>query len=224
MADPWADVSGTDIWEMADHPDPFSVCDGTTPSSECQPILENDTSFTSTSHGHSTASTELFATEFSDELLNDSGDSDSCSDYTVHSNNDDDSDWEDVMEDSGTPRFQFVDPVAEMLDSAMHSGVLPKYHIFYKLISGALEYVSYNHSRGENTNGIQQWCVGPDHFFDWAGAKPLILCEALVDLMPPREKNRASQLHLSISTVLQLLCRADEWYVTPNWGTLQQVA
>lgn len=28
-----------------------------------------------------------------------------------------DSDWEDVTEDSGYRRFQFADPVAEMLDS-----------------------------------------------------------------------------------------------------------
>ncbi|PFX24911.1 hypothetical protein AWC38_SpisGene10473 [Stylophora pistillata] len=52
---------------------------------------------------------------------------DSCSDYEAHSNsgNDDDSDWEDVTEDCGTHRFQFADPVAEMQDSVVQSGVLP---------------------------------------------------------------------------------------------------
>lgn len=69
----------------------------------------------------------------------------------MHSNsgNDEDSDWEDVTEDSGYRRFQFADPVAEMLDSVVQSGVLPREHIFYKLVSGALEYVSYDHSKGE---------------------------------------------------------------------------
>lgn len=136
---------------MTDHTDPFSVYDGTTTSMECQPILENDTPSTSTLHSNSTVSTTLLATEFPDGLLSDSTDSDSCSDYTVHSNsdNDDDSDWEDVREDSGAPRFQFADPVAEMLDSAVQSGLLPREHIFYKLVSGALEYVLYDHSKGE---------------------------------------------------------------------------
>ena len=73
----------------------------------------------------------------------------------MHSNSgkDDDSDWEDVTEDSGYRRFQFADPVAEMLDSwsVVQSGVLPREHIFYKLVSGALEYVSYDHSKGART-------------------------------------------------------------------------
>ena len=67
----------------------------------------------------------------------------------MDSGNDDDSDREDVMEDSGARRFQFVDPVAEMLDSVVQSGVLPREHIFFKLVSGALKYVSYDHSKGE---------------------------------------------------------------------------
>lgn len=151
MTDLWASTTGTDIWEMADHHDPFSVCDSKTASLEFQPILENDSSLTSSAQVHSTVSTAFLATEFPDGLLSDSTDSDSCSDYTVHSSsdNDDDSDWEDVREDSGAPRFQFADPVAEMLDAAVHSGALTREHIFYKLVSGALEYVLYDHSRGE---------------------------------------------------------------------------
>lgn len=69
----------------------------------------------------------------------------------MHSNSgsDDDSDREDVTEDRGARRFQFVDPAIEMLDSVVQSGVLPREHIFYKLVSGALKYVSYDHSKGE---------------------------------------------------------------------------
>ena len=69
----------------------------------------------------------------------------------MHSNsgNDDDSNWEDVTEDGGARRFQFVDPVAEMLDSVVQSGVIPREHIFYKLVSGALKYVLYDHSKGD---------------------------------------------------------------------------
>ena len=147
MTDLWASTTGTDIWDMADHHDPFSVYDSKTASLEFQPTLENDSSLTSSADDHSTVS----ATEFPDGLLGDSTDSDSCSDYTAHfsSENDDNSDWEDVREDSGAPRFQFADPVAEMLDAAVHSGALPREHIFYKLVSGALEYVLYDHSRGE---------------------------------------------------------------------------
>ena len=80
---------------------------------------------------------------------------DSCSDYEAHSNsgNDDDSDWEDVTEDSGTHRFQFADPVAEMQDSVVQSGVLPSEHIFYKLVSGAFKYVSRTIPK-ESTSGI----------------------------------------------------------------------
>lgn len=87
----------------------------------------------------------------------------------MHSNsgNDDDSDsWEDVTEDSGARRFQFVDPVAEMLDSVVQSGVLPREHIFYKLVSSALKYGSYDHSKGEK----YQWdptVVGRDRSSSW---------------------------------------------------------
>ena len=83
-------------------------------------------------------------------LLGQFSDSDSCSDYELHSIDvDDDLDGEDVIEDSGAARLQFVDPVAEALDSVGHSGILPKEHIFYKLVSSVLEYVSYNHTRRE---------------------------------------------------------------------------
>ena len=114
MTDLWASTTGADIWDMADHHDPFSVYDSKTASLEFQPTLENDSSLTSSADDHSTVS----ATEFPDGLLGDSTDSDSCSDYTAHfsSENDDDSDWEDVREDSGAPRFQFADPMAEMLE------------------------------------------------------------------------------------------------------------
>lgn len=54
-----------------------------------------------------------------------------------------------VREDSGAPRFQFADPVAEMLDAAVQSGALSREQILYKLVSGALEYVLYDHSLGE---------------------------------------------------------------------------
>ena len=125
--------------------------DSKTASLEFQPTLENGSSLTSSAHGHSKVSTTFSATEFPDGLLSDSTDSDSCSDYTAHfsSDNDDDSDWEDVREDSGAPRFQFADPMAEMLDAAVHNGALPRERIFYKLVSCALEYVLYDHSRGE---------------------------------------------------------------------------
>ena len=141
MTDLWASTTETDIWEMADHHDPFSVYDSKTASLEFQPVLENDSSLTSSAHGRSAVSTAFLASEFHNGLLSDSTDSDSCSDYTVHSSSDydDDSVWEDVREDSGAPRFQFADPVAEMLDAAVHSGALPREHIFYKLISGAPE-------------------------------------------------------------------------------------
>lgn len=150
MTDPWASATGTDIWEMADYPDPFSVCDSTATLLQCHPILENDASLISGTHGNSAVSTALFPDVLS-SLSSDFTDSDSCSDYKVHSSSDidEDSDWEDVTEDSGALRFQFADPVAEMLDSVVQSGVLPREHIFYKLISGALEYVSYDHSRGQ---------------------------------------------------------------------------
>ena len=148
MTDLWASATGTDIWEMADHHDTFSVYDSTTTSLESQPILENDSALTSSAHGHSTFSTAFLATEFPNGPFSDSTD---CSDYTVHcsSDSDDDCDWEDVREDSGAPRFHFADPVAKMLDAAVHSGALLREHIFYKLVSGALEYVLYDHSRGE---------------------------------------------------------------------------
>lgn len=150
MTDPWASATGTDIWEMADYPDPFSARDSTATLLQCHPILENDASLISGTHGNSAVSTALFPDVLS-SLSSDSTDSDSCSDYKVHSSSDidEDSDWEDVTEDSGALRFQFADPVAEMLDSVVQSGVLPREHIFYKLISGALEYVSYDHSRGQ---------------------------------------------------------------------------
>ena len=89
------------------------------------------------------------------------------------------------MEDSGVPRFQFVDPVAEMLDSAVHSGVLPRELIFYKVVSGALEYVFYDHSKG---------------------------------------KKHASQVHISISAVLESLCQADKRCIAPSLVILLQVA
>ena len=65
---------------------------------EFQPILENDSSLTSSAYSHSTVSRAFLATEFPDGPLSDSTDSESCSDYTVHScsDSDDDSDWEDV--------------------------------------------------------------------------------------------------------------------------------
>ena len=74
-------------------------------------MLENDTSSTSSTPGHSTVSTALLATEFPAGLLSDSTDSDSCSDYTIHpsSDSDEDSDWEDAREDSGAPRFQLAE-------------------------------------------------------------------------------------------------------------------
>ena len=53
MTDLWASETGTDIWEMADHHDPFSVYDSTTTSLESQPILKNDLALTSSAHGHS---------------------------------------------------------------------------------------------------------------------------------------------------------------------------
>lgn len=62
MTDLWASATGTDIWEMADHHDPFSVYDSTTTSLEFQPILENNSSLTSSAHGHSTVSTAFLAT------------------------------------------------------------------------------------------------------------------------------------------------------------------
>ena len=143
MTDLWASATGTDIWEMVGHHDPFPVYDSTATSLEFQPILENDSSLTSSAHGHSTVPTAFLETEFPNGLLSDSTDSDSCSDYTVRSSSesDDDSDWGDVREDSGAPRFQFADPVAEMLDAAVHTGALPREHIFYKLVFAALEYV-----------------------------------------------------------------------------------
>ena len=88
MTDLWASATGTDIWEMADHQDPFSVYDSTTTSLEFQPILENDSSLTSSAHGHSIVSTAVLAKECPDVLLSDSTDSDSCSHYTVHSSSD----------------------------------------------------------------------------------------------------------------------------------------
>ena len=81
----WASTTGTDTWEMADHHDPFSVYDSKTALLEFQPTLENDSSLTSSAHGHSTVSTTFSATEFPNGLLSDSTDSDSCSDYIVHS-------------------------------------------------------------------------------------------------------------------------------------------
>lgn len=105
MTDFWASATGTDIWEMADHHDPFSVNDSTTTSLESQPNLENDSSLTSSAHGHSTVSTAFLTTDFPNGPLSDSTDSDTCSDYTVHCS----SDRDDVREDSGAPRFQFAD-------------------------------------------------------------------------------------------------------------------
>ena len=80
MTDLWASATGTDIWEMADHHDPFSVYDSTTTSLESQLILENDSALTSSAQGHSTVSTAFFATDFPNGPLSDSTDSDSCSD------------------------------------------------------------------------------------------------------------------------------------------------
>lgn len=149
MTDIWDSARGSDIWEMVEYPDPFSVQYSTTLPFQGQP--ENNSSLISSTNSYTAVSTASFSTWDPDVLANDCTDSDSCSDYEMHSNsgNDEDSDWEDVTEDSGYRRFQFADPVAEMLDSVVQSGVLPREHIFYKLVSGALEYVSYDHSKGE---------------------------------------------------------------------------
>ena len=157
MIDPWASVTGNDIWEMGDHADPFSVCNSPSTSLQCHPILENDTPLISSTYGPTAVSTELLSAEFPEGLSSGyADDSDSCSDCEVHSSSDDDedSDWEDVTEDSGAQRFQFADPVAEMPDSVVQSGVLPREHIFYKLVSGALEYTDRMTIQGErNTSG-----------------------------------------------------------------------
>ena len=130
---------------MVEYSDPFSVHYGTTSPIEGHP--EFSSSSMAIPNSFSAVSTVSLSTEGPDQL-------DDCrgSDYEVHSNsgNDDDSDsWEDVTEDSGARRFQFVDPVAEMLDSVVRSGVLPREHIFYELVSSALKYGSYDHSKGE---------------------------------------------------------------------------
>ena len=109
----------------------------------------------------------------------------------MHSNSggDDDSYWKDVTKDSGARRFQSVDPVAEMLDSVVQSGVLPREHIFYKLVSSALKYGSYDHSKGEK----YQWdptVVGRDRFFVLVKAEPSILYEDLVVLMLAKKKRK----------------------------------
>ena len=106
----------------------------------------------SDTHGHFAVSKASLSEEIPDELSVDSTDydnCDSCSDYEVHLSSDEDSKWEDIMEDSGAPMFQFVDPVAEKLDAAVRSGFLDKEHIFYKLVSSALEFLSYDHSQGK---------------------------------------------------------------------------
>lgn len=154
--------SGSDLWEMVEYSDPFSVHYGTTSPIEGHP--EFSSSSMASPNSFSAVSTVSLSTEGPDQL-------DDCrgSDYEVHSNsgNDDDSDsWEDVTEDSGARRFQFVDPVAEMLDSVVQSGVLPREHIFYKLVSSALKYGSYDHSKGEK----YQWdptVVGRDRSSSW---------------------------------------------------------
>lgn len=226
MTDLWASTTGTDIWEMADHHDPFSVYDSKTASLEFQPVLENDSSLTSSAHGHTTVSKAFLATECPDELLSDSTDSDSCSDYTVHSSsdNDDDSDWEDVREDSGAPRFQFADPVAEMLDAAVHNGALPREHIFYKLVSGALEYVLYDHSRGEKYKWdptLVRWArsllrLGRSRTFNFLRGPGAFNAS--------KEKKSTSQVLALILAVLEFLCQANARCVAPNLAILQQVA
>ena len=109
--------SGSDLWEMVEYSDPFSVHYGTTSPIEGHP--EFSSSSMAIPNSFSAVSTVSLSTEGPDQL-------DDCrgSDYEVHSNsgNDNDSDsWEDVTEDSGARRFQFVDPVAEMLDSVVLS-------------------------------------------------------------------------------------------------------
>ncbi len=147
MTDPWNSETGTDIWKMADCSDPFFVdnnYDNASTSLICDSKFENDALLISSTGNQNPIPATNLLEQFSDS------DSDSCSDYELHSIDvDNDSDEEDVLQDSGAVRFQFVDPVAEMLDSVVQSGVLPKEHIFYKLVSSVLEYVSYNHTRGE---------------------------------------------------------------------------
>ena len=167
------------------------------------------------------------ATEFPARLLSDSTDSDSCSDYTVHSSsdNDDDSDWEDVREDSGAPRFQFADPVAGMLDAAVHSEALTKESTYSTSSSLAPWNMFCMTIHGErNTSGTQHWCVGRDHFFDWAGAERSTFCEALADSMLPRRKEHTSQANALILAVLEFLCQTNARFVAPNLVILRQVA
>lgn len=202
--------SGSDLWEMVEYSDPFSVHYGTTSPIEGHP--EFSSSSMASPNSFSAVSTVSLSTEGPDEL-DDCRGSDSCSDYEVHSNsgNDDDSDsWEDVTEDSGARRFQFVDPVAEMLDSVVQSGVLPREHIFYKLVSSALKYGSYDHSKGEK----YQWdptVVGRDRFFVLVKAEPSILYEDLVVLILANSK-------------LEFLCQANERCAATNLAILWQVA
>ncbi|CAH3188641.1 unnamed protein product [Porites evermanni] len=149
MTDIWDSARGSDIWELVEYPDPSSVQYSTMSPFQGQP--ENNSILISSTNSDTAVSTASFSTWDPDVLANDCTDSDISSDHEMHSNsgNDDDSDWEDVTEDSGYCRFQSADPVAEMLDSVVQSGVLPREHIFYKLVSGALEYVSYDHSKEE---------------------------------------------------------------------------
>ena len=105
VTDPWNSETGTDIWQMADHPDPFSVdnmSDNTITSLLCNPKIKDDTLLISSGHDQNPILAANLLGQFSD--------SDSCSDYELHSIAvDDDSDGEDVIEDSGAARFQFVD-------------------------------------------------------------------------------------------------------------------
>lgn len=225
MTDPWASATGTDIWEMADYPDPFSVCDSTATLLQCHPILENDASLISGTHGNSAVSTALFPDVLS-SLSSDSTDSDSCSDYKVHSSSDidEDSDWEDVTEDSGALRFQFADPVARCWTQSCKVECFQE--STYSTSSSLAHWNMYRMTiQGDrNTNGTQHWCVGPDRFFDWVRAEPSILFEDLVDSMPPRRKEHASQANASISADLEFLCLANERCVATNLVILRQVA
>ena len=155
MTDPWAtSTSGSDVWEIVEYSDPFSVHYSTTSPMEGHP--EFSSSSVTSPNSFSALPTASLSTEGPDGL-DDSRDSDTYSDYEAHSNsgNDDGSDWEDVTEDGGAHRFQFADPVAEMLDSVVQSGVLPREHIFYKLVSGALKYVSMTIPKERSTCGIR---------------------------------------------------------------------
>ena len=125
VTDPWNSETSTDIWEMADNPDPFSVdnmSDNTITSLLCNPKIKDNALLISIGHDQNPIPIANLSGQFSD--------SDDCSDYELHSIDvDDDSDGEGVINVSGAARFQFVDPVAEMLDSVVHGGILPKEHI-----------------------------------------------------------------------------------------------